>query len=173
MPGPYMTGFTYDGYTYLTFLQTTPTIKFIRLNAVLQSFAFGLRVQPHMCVPIRAPSLTSCLQEIGYMELEHKLLPLHTRALKLFWEFSNFCSSSNRPHASSRRLDSRFPRFPFRALELSFTPSIFPLFNLFASKCFLMANRWQRARVFSCFTRDWVELHFYSYFCFFLSIVCI
>lgn len=28
----------------------------------------------------------------------------------------------------SRRLDSRFPRFPFRALKLSFTPSIFPLF---------------------------------------------
>lgn len=44
---------------------------------------------------------------------------------------------------------------------------------MFASKCFLMANRWQRARGFNCFTRDRVELHFYSYFCFFLSIVCV
>lgn len=93
-------------------------------------FFFGLRVQPHMCVPIRAPSLTSCLQEIGYMELEHKLLPLHThtRAQTFLRVFKLLLELKLRARELSRLLDSRFPRFPFRALKLSFTPSIFPLF---------------------------------------------
>ncbi|TRY90772.1 hypothetical protein DNTS_028646 [Danionella cerebrum] len=48
-----------------------------------------------MCVPIRAPSLTSCLQEIGYMELEHKLLPLRSSTRSNFSKsFPKFLGSS-------------------------------------------------------------------------------
>lgn len=97
-----------------------PHLQINKYAEFFSFFPFGLRVQPHMCVPIRAPSLTSCLQEIGYMELEHKLLPLHTRAFKLFIEFSNFCSSSNRVHANSLASltpDFRFVLWNFLSLE--------------------------------------------------------
>lgn len=52
----------------------------------------------------------------------------HTRAQTFLRVFKLLLELKLRARELSRLLDSRFPRFPFRALKLSFTPSIFPLF---------------------------------------------
>lgn len=121
----YMTDLTYDGCFYLTFLQTTPTFKFISLPSSSFFLLWFKGSAPHVCS--NKSSIPDVMSAGDWLYGARAQTPAlaHTRAQTFQRVFKLLLELESRARELSLLLDSRFP---FRALKLSFTPSIFPLF---------------------------------------------